>query len=193
MVGKLFNLALVGNYGIGKSSLLSRYNTDIYPSISSYTCSYDFKIKRMDIDGNIIKLQIWDTSGQERLRTISSSYYKNIDGVIVMYDVTDSESFDHVETWLLEVSKFAPGCVRVLVGNKCDDINHRSVTFKTGKEYAVNIVVPFFETSAKLTINTTEVFLTIAKQIYEAKTLQNDKKDEKEEQITQKKEKCFLQ
>ena len=131
MQEKIIKLGLIGDFGIGKSSLLSRYSDDIYPSSSSYTLGVDFKIKRIYKDGNLIKLQLWDTSGQERFRTITSSYYKNIDGIIVMYDVTNSESFHNVQLWLQEVSLFAPdGCIKILVGNKCDDIKHRSITCK---------------------------------------------------------------
>lgn len=85
------------------------------------TIGVDFKIKTIEVDGKTIKLQIWDTAGQERFKTITSSYYKGAHGIIVVYDITDRESFSAIQNWMGEVEKHASDNIsRILVGNKCD-------------------------------------------------------------------------
>ncbi|KAK7233217.1 GTPase [Aureococcus anophagefferens] len=109
-----------------------------------------------------VKLQIWDTAGQERFRTITSAYYRGADGIIMVYDVTSSESFDHVSDWLTEVNRYAnEGTCKLLVGNKCD-MEDKVVTTEAAKEYADGLGIPFLETSAKNATNVEEAFLTMA-------------------------------
>ena len=92
----LFKLLLIGDSGVGKSSLLLRFSDDTYETNFNSTIGVDFKIKTVDLDDKVIKLQIWDTAGQERFRTITSSYYRGAHGIIVVYDTTDNETFEHV-------------------------------------------------------------------------------------------------
>jgi Ras-related protein Rab-1A len=120
----------------------------------------------MKLDNKTVKLQIWDTAGQERFRTITSAYYRGADGIVMVYDMTNTESFDHVNDWLKEVNRYAaPGTVKLLVGNKCDRINDRSVTIEQAQEFAADLGIPFLETSAKSAKNVEEAFLTIAGQL----------------------------
>ena len=93
----LFKLLLIGDSGVGKSSLLLRFSDDTYDTNFNSTIGVDFKIKTVDLDGKVVKLQIWDTAGQERFRTITCSYYRGAHGIIIVYDVTDTESFDNVK------------------------------------------------------------------------------------------------
>ena len=114
------------------------------------------------VAGKTVKLQIWDTAGQERFRTITSAYYRGADGIIMVYDVTSSESFDHVSDWLTEVNRYAnEGTCKLLVGNKCD-MEDKVVTTEAAKEYADGLGIPFLETSAKNATNVEEAFLTMA-------------------------------
>ena len=114
-------MLLIGNSGVGKSSLLVRFAEDIFTDNFMPTIGVDFKIKTVDVDSKQIKLQIWDTAGQERFKTITSSYYKGAHGIIVVYDITDRESFSNIQTWMAEVEKHASDNIsRILVGNKCD-------------------------------------------------------------------------
>eukprot|EP00970_Alexandrium_tamarense_P011657 scaffold2556_cov207-Alexandrium_tamarense.AAC.18 len=110
-----------------------------------------------------VKLQIWDTAGQERFRTITSAYYRGADGIIMVYDTTSSDSFDHVNDWLKEVNRYASeGTCKLLVGNKSDRTADRAVTTEQAKEFADDLGVAFLETSAKTAKNVEEAFLTMA-------------------------------
>jgi len=92
----VFKLVLIGDSGVGKSCLLLRFADDTYTESHISTIGVDFKIRTIQLEGKTIKLQIWDTAGQERFRTITSSYYRGAHGIIVVYDTTDSETFEHV-------------------------------------------------------------------------------------------------
>lgn len=132
------------------------------------TIGVDFKIQSLKLDGATVKMQIWDTAGQERFRTITSSYYRGAHGIMVVYDVTDRESFDNVRHWLEEIdTNSGPNVERLLVGNKCegDMAARRVVTYDQGKEFADSIGVRFIETSAKAAINVDEAFVELAKAV----------------------------
>jgi Ras-related protein Rab-1A len=110
-----------------------------------------------------VKLQIWDTAGQERFRTITSAYYRGADGIILVFDVTSTESLDHVHDWLKEVNRYAAeGTVKLLVGNKSDRTADRVVSPEQAQELATELGIPLIETSAKSAKNVEEAFLTLA-------------------------------
>lgn len=158
----LFKLLLIGDSGVGKSCLLLRFADDAY--IESYisTIGVDFKIRTVEQDGKSVKLQIWDTAGQERFRTITSSYYRGAHGIIVVYDVTEQETFDHVKQWLNEIDRYASDNVnKLLVGNKSDLTARRVVSYETGKAFADEIGIPFMETSAKGATNVEQAFMAM--------------------------------
>ncbi|CAK8534995.1 unnamed protein product [Lathyrus sativus] len=133
--------------------------------IESYisTIGVDFKIRTVEQDGKTIKLQIWDIAGQERFRTITSSYYRGAHGIIIVYDVTDEESFNNVKQWLSEIDRYASDNVnKLLVGNKSDLTANRVVSYDTAKEFADQIGIPFMETSAKNATNVEGVLMAMA-------------------------------
>ena len=159
----LFTLLMMGVSGVGKSSLLMRFADDSYTESFISTIGVDFKIRTVLLDDKIIKLQIWDTAGQERFRTITSSYYRGAHGIVVVYDVTDQESFKNVKQWLNEIDRYAEDhVIRLLVGNKNDLESKRVVDYATAKAFADENGVPFIETSAKQCINVEQAFLTMA-------------------------------
>ncbi|RUS72838.1 hypothetical protein EGW08_019403 [Elysia chlorotica] len=162
----LFKLLLIGDSGVGKSCLLLRFADDTYTESYISTIGVDFKIRTIELDGKLIKLQIWDTAGQERFRTITSSYYRGAHGIIVVYDVTDQESFNNVKQWLQEIDRYASENVnKLLVGNKSDLTTKKVVDFTTAKEYADQLLIPFLETSAKNATNVEQAFMTMAAEI----------------------------
>jgi len=162
----LFKLLLIGDSGVGKSCLLLRFADDTYSESYISTIGVDFKIRTIEHDGKTIKLQIWDTAGQERFRTITSSYYRGAHGIIVVYDVTDSDTFDNVKQWLQEIERYASENVKkLLVGNKSDLTQKKQVDHSTAKEYAKQLDIPFLETSAKANTNVEQAFITMASEI----------------------------
>ncbi|KAJ8331152.1 hypothetical protein BDV3_002496 [Batrachochytrium dendrobatidis] len=162
----LFKLLLIGDSGVGKSCLLLRFADDTYTESYISTIGVDFKIRTIELEGKTVKLQIWDTAGQERFRTITSSYYRGAHGIIVVYDVTDQETFNNVKQWLQEIDRFASeGVHKLLVGNKSDLETKKVVDAKTAGEFATQLGIPFLETSAKNATNVEQAFLTMAKQI----------------------------
>lgn len=174
----LFKLLLIGNSAVGKSSLLLRFSDNIFNESFLPTIGVDFKIRTLDLSGKIAKLQIWDTAGQERFKNITSSYYKGAHGVILVYDITDRQSFKDVENWLSEVSKHASeNIVKLLVGNKCDLEGQRQVSTDEGREFASSLGIKFVETSAKNSMNVEKAFQTLAAEIKGRVAKTDDKKD----------------
>ena len=162
----LFKLLLIGDSGVGKSCLLLRFADDTYTESYISTIGVDFKIRTIQLDGKTIKLQIWDTAGQERFRTIASSYYRGAHGIIVVYDVTEMESFNNVKQWLHEIDRYATeGVNKLLVGNKSDLVAKRQVDTASAKDLADGLSIPFLETSAKNAENVERSFMTMASEI----------------------------
>jgi len=162
----LIKLLLIGDSGVGKSCLLLRFSDDSFTTSFITTIGIDFKIKTIELDGKRIKLQIWDTAGQERFRTITTAYYRGAMGILLVYDVTDDQSFQNIRNWIRNIEQHAADNVdKVLIGNKCDMIKDRVVETSRGQGLASEYGIKFFETSAKANINVTEAFTAIAKDI----------------------------
>jgi len=161
-----FKILLIGDSGVGKSCLLLRFADDSWTETHISTIGVDFKIKTLEIDGKTVKLQIWDTAGQERFRTITSSYYRGAQGIILVYDCTDRESFNNVKQWMGEIDRYACENVnKLLVGNKCDLSESKTVDTAAAKEFADSYEIPFIETSAKTSFNVEKCFLQMATSI----------------------------
>ncbi|KEH35599.1 small GTPase family RAB protein [Medicago truncatula] len=120
----VFKLLMIGDSGVGKSSLLLCFTSDSFENLSP-TIGVDFKVKYFTIDGKKLKLAIWDTAGQERFRTLTSSYYRGAQGIIMAYDVTRRDTFTNLsEVWAKEVDLYSTNqdCIKMLVGNKVDKV-----------------------------------------------------------------------
>ena len=114
-------LLMIGDSGVGKTCLLLRYANDSFSPTFITTIGIDFKIKTVPIDNHVVKLQIWDTAGQERFRTITTSYFRGAQGILLVYDVTDRGSFENISNWVGQIEQHADiNVTKVLVGNKCD-------------------------------------------------------------------------
>ncbi|KAI8325153.1 GTP-binding protein ypt1 [Martensiomyces pterosporus] len=180
----LFKLLLIGDSGVGKSCLLLRFADDTYTESYISTIGVDFKIRTIELEGKTVKLQIWDTAGQERFRTITSSYYRGAHGIIVVYDVTDNETFGNVKQWLQEIDRYASeGVNKLLVGNKCDLADARQVDYTAAKEFADGLSISFLETSAKDSTNVEQAFLTMAKQIKDRMGASNVQQQQQKKQV----------
>ncbi|XP_021707157.1 ras-related protein Rab-35 isoform X2 [Aedes aegypti] len=161
----LFKLLIIGDSGVGKSSLLIRFSDNTFSGSYITTIGVDFKIRTVVINGERVKLQIWDTAGQERFRTITNTYYRGTHGVIVVYDVTNGESFANVKRWLQEIEANCDVVNKVLVGNKNDDPARKVVITEDAQRFANQMDIQLFETSAKDNINVEEMFLAITEQV----------------------------
>lgn len=165
----LFKLLIIGDSGVGKSSLLLRFADNTFSGNYITTIGVDFKIRTVEIDGDKVKLQIWDTAGQERFRTITSTYYRGTHGVIVVYDVTSGDSFANVKRWLHEIDQNCEVVNRILVGNKNDGPDLKVVLTEDAQRFADQMGIQLFETSAKENINVEEMFMAITRQVLRTK------------------------
>ncbi|ERN08815.1 ras-related protein RABC1 [Amborella trichopoda] len=169
----LFKLLLIGDSGVGKSSLLLSFTSDTFDDLSP-TIGVDFKIKMLTLGGKRLKLAIWDTAGQERFRTLTSSYYRGAQGIILVYDVTRRETFTNLsDVWAKEVDLYSTNqdCIKMLVGNKVDKESERVVTKKEGIAFAREYGCLFIECSAKTRVNVQQCFEELVLKILDTPSL----------------------
>ncbi|OWM63933.1 ras-related protein RABC1-like [Punica granatum] len=169
----LLKLLLIGDSGVGKSSLLLSFTSDAFEDLSP-TIGVDFKIKHVTVNGKKLKLAIWDTAGQERFRTLTSSYYRGAQGIIMVYDVTRRETFTNLsEIWAREIDLYStnPDCIKMLVGNKVDKESDRAVSKKEGIDFARQYGCLFLECSAKTRVNVEQCFEELILKILETPSL----------------------
>lgn len=159
----MFKLLVVGESGVGKTCMLLRFADNKFEENFLSTIGVDFKVKEIVVDGKKVKLQIWDSAGQERFRNITASYYRNCSAIIIVYDITNHDSFDRVSKWVEDVRGFVPDAPLLLVGNKCDQEDQRKVTVEEGQKLADSLGFVFLETSAKTALNIDNVFIEISK------------------------------
>ncbi|KIM44259.1 hypothetical protein M413DRAFT_443278 [Hebeloma cylindrosporum] len=167
-------LLLIGNSSVGKSSLLLRFSDEQWlpEDESSATIGVDFRVHKMDVKGKKVKLSIWDTAGQERFRTITSSYYRGAQGIILVYDVANRESFEALPRWYSELETYvSSSVVKILVGNKVDKEFSRQVSRTEAENFATRMSSLFIETSAKTSIGVRETFQEMVEKILDTPEL----------------------
>ena len=178
----IFKVLLLGNSDVGKSSLLLRYVDSVWNDAFVPTIGVDFKVKTLTINEKKVKMQIWDTAGQERFRTVVSTYFRGAHGILLLYDVTNRDSFKNLESWLIEIEKNAKEKVlKILIGNKCDLTDDREIQSDEGKAFALRNGMEFMETSAKMNTNVTEAFETLGKLMIQFNSKSNTATQKKNE------------
>ncbi|TGZ60716.1 hypothetical protein CRM22_008378 [Opisthorchis felineus] len=161
----VLKLLLIGDMGVGKSSLLLRYIDNDFSATYISTIGVDFKVKTIMVGGLRVKLQIWDTAGQDRFRTITSTYYRGAHGIIIVYDVNDVRTFCNVERWTQEASMYTDDSIaRILVGNKNDTPELKTVAAHDAQRLAAKHSCLFIETSAKSDENVDQMFDMITRE-----------------------------
>ncbi|XP_045825953.1 ras-related protein RABA6b-like [Trifolium pratense] len=164
----LFKAVLIGDSGVGKTNMLSRFSKDEFRLDSKPTIGVEFAYRNIRVKDKLIKAQIWDTAGQERFRAITSSYYRGALGALLVYDITRRSSYKSVGRWLGELREFGgEDMVVILVGNKCDLGESREVEEEEAKEFAETEGLFFMETSALKNLNVEQVFLQMITKILE--------------------------
>ncbi|XP_075797732.1 ras-related protein Rab-26 isoform X2 [Microtus pennsylvanicus] len=167
-----FKVMLVGDSGVGKTCLLVRFKDGAFLAGTFIsTVGIDFRNKVLDVDGMKVKLQIWDTAGQERFRSVTHAYYRDAHALLLLYDITNKDSFDNIQAWLTEIQEYAQrDVVLMLLGNKVDSTQERVVKREDGEKLAKEYGLPFMETSAKTGLNVDLAFTAIAKELKQRST-----------------------
>lgn len=155
----LLKFIVIGDSSVGKSNIISKYKEDKFDEKGQPSIGVQFIAKNVVIENTTFRLQVWDTAGQESFRSMTRIYYKNSSCAFIVYDITEKESFNHVESWINECKKIAPETVLlVLIGNKSDLNESREVSYEEGLKFAEKNKMLFFETSAKNGVNIENIF-----------------------------------
>ena len=180
----IFKVLLLGNSDVGKSSMLLRFVDSVWNDAFTPTIGVDFKVKTLEINNKRVKMQIWDTAGQERFRTVVSTYFRGAHGILLLYDVTNKDSFKNLENWLIEIEKNSNQKVlKILIGNKCDLTEDREITTEEGQTFANRNGMEFMETSAKMNTNVSEAFTTLGKLMIEFNSKTNTNQGQKSGEV----------
>lgn len=164
----LFKIVLIGDSGVGKSNILSRFTRKEFNLESKTTIGVEFAQKSLDIEGKVIRAQIWDTAGQERYRAITSAYYRGAVGALLVYDISKSTSFENVDKWLKELKDHADSqTVVMLTGNKADLKHLRAISTEEAATYAQKHNLAFIETSALDGTGVDKAFEIVLNEIYQ--------------------------
>ena len=165
----VFKILLLGDSEVGKSCFLMRYSDNVFVENYITTIGLDYKLKSVKLDsGKTIKVQLWDTAGQDKYRTIAKNYFKGSHGILLLYDVTKQSSFQNIRDWIQDIrEEVSQKAIIFLIGNKIDLVDKRKISKEKGIELAEEYKLPFFEASAKSGENVDEVFKALYKNISE--------------------------
>ncbi|KAK4750189.1 hypothetical protein SAY87_027638 [Trapa incisa] len=163
----LFKIVLIGDSGVGKSNILSRFTRNEFYLESKSTIGVEFATRTLQIEGKTVKAQIWDTAGQERYRAITSAYYRGAVGALLLYDITKRQTFDNVQRWLRELRDHADSKIVIMLAGNKSDLNHlRAVSGESAQVLSEKEGLSFLETSALEAFNVEKAFQTILVDIY---------------------------
>ena len=166
----LYKILLLGDSTVGKTCFLLRYTDDTFLDLHMATIGLDYRLKTMILDDHrIVKVQLWDTAGQDKFRAITRNYYKGARGIILIYDVTNIKSFENIKKWINEIKEeISEKVTIVLIGNKIDNEGERKISKDQGEKLASEYGVQFFETSAKTGQGINESVFYLVQKIVEA-------------------------
>ena len=145
----IFKIVLIGDTSVGKSCLLTRFADDQFSESYVTTIGVDFRFKTMIVCDKITKVQVWDTAGQERYRSITNAYYRGAEAIMIVFDVTNKDSFTHIQDWMEEIIKYTGKDVVIIVGANKSDLNDRNVKKEEMEEFSKKKGIKIFECSAK--------------------------------------------
>eukprot|EP01091_Cochliopodium_minus_P018241 TRINITY_DN732_c0_g1_i1.p1 TRINITY_DN732_c0_g1~~TRINITY_DN732_c0_g1_i1.p1 ORF type:complete len:196 (-),score=52.34 TRINITY_DN732_c0_g1_i1:52-639(-) len=175
----IFKILIIGDSGVGKTNIMERFTKNEFNENTKSTIGVDFSTKVMQVANKKIKIQIWDTAGQEKYSILTSSYYRGAKGCIIVYDITDMKSFESVEKWLSEIKQIGEQIEIILVGNKSDETEKRVVQYRQAQELAHKNELTFIETSAFTSSNVEDCFNSLVELIVQKQGL-----DERERNIS---------
>ena len=158
-------IVLIGDTFTGKTSLLLKYTDNAFPEMHIATIGVEFKEKSFMLNNRKITLQIWDTSGQERFRSLTQNFYRNADGILFVFDVTNKDSFDHIKNWLMDSQEVNLDAKKILIGNKIDLLEQRVITKEKMEQFGEKKDMKSYETSAKTGENVDKIFTEITELI----------------------------
>ena len=164
----IFKIVLIGDSSVGKTNILSKYISDEYDPDTQATIGVELSTKNYTFDNNEVKVQIWDTAGQEKYRSITSSYYKGAHGCLLVYDITRKATFENIDKWLAEIKLSSNNEINmVLIGNKCDLEDKREVSIEEAQNKAKLLNMAFMETSALNGTNVEKAFNELVNNVYQ--------------------------
>jgi len=163
----VYKVLLLGDSTVGKTCFLKKYTDKTFQDVHMSTIGLDYRVKTMTLkSGKVVKLQIWDTAGQDRFRAITKNYYKGANGIILIYDVTSIQTYENVKNWISQIREEAsPNVIIYIAGNKIDLEEERKIKTEEGQKLAEELGLPFFETSAKTGVNINESFEDLVEKI----------------------------
>ena len=186
-----YGLATIGNSNVGKHSLITRYTKSQADKITAFSLGIDIQSKIIQIENKKIKIEIIYSPGQERFRIFPKKYFNNQDGIILIYDITDKDSFEQIISWIKDIKNHNFEKIKlILVGNKCDLNNERKVSIDKGQNLAKLYNIKFFEASAKEGTNVEELFSYIINEIYQENNPNKNTLTLKNDSSKSKKNKC---
>ena len=164
----IFRICILGEPGVGKSSILTRFCDNTFKENYNNTIGVDFRVVTLKYNDIVVKLHIWDTAGQERFRSLTVNYFKSANGFIFVYDITKQDTFNNINNWVnLVTNNNKNAIVNILIGNKCDKEEERSIEKDEGEHLAEEKHFYFLETSAKKNENVEKIFGIFVKELTE--------------------------
>ena len=188
----LYKILLLGDSTVGKTCFLLRYVDDSFLDLHMATIGLDYRLKTLILEEQkIVKIQLWDTAGQDKFRAITRNYYKGASGIILIFDVTNIKSYENIKKWINEIKEEISEKVSiVLIGNKIDNVQERKISKEQGEKLANEIGIKFFETSAKTGEGINESVFFLVKKIFENDPEVKNKYQGRNLKIKNKKRKC---